>query len=139
MSAAPDTLELLPDAQAAPRAAQWIERIAEREGWPQKTAFALTLCVDEALTNIVSYAFDDPARPPAVALRCRRAGPDIELQLRDNGRPYDPTASEPPALAASLDEARIGGHGVRLMRHYLQSLTYRREGDWNCLSMTVRM
>jgi anti-sigma regulatory factor (Ser/Thr protein kinase) len=137
MSAAPDTLELIPDEQALPQALQWIEGIAEREGWPARAAFALTLCLDEALTNIVSYAFDAPADAPAVALSCRRAGPEIQLELRDNGRPYDPTVAEPPALAASLDDAEIGGHGVRLMRHYLQDFAYRREGDWNCLTMTL--
>ena len=139
MSAAHDTLELLPDAQAVPRAVEWVEGIARRESWPPKIVFALTLCLDEALTNVVSYAFDATTPAPAVTLRCRRAGPDIELELRDNGRPYDPTASETPALAASLDDASMGGHGVRLMRHYLQALNYRHEGDWNCLTMTLAL
>lgn len=138
MSAAPDTLELSPDAQAVPRAVQWLESIADREGWPPKSAFALTLCLDEALTNVVSYAFDPPPEAsPAVALSCRRDGTRIHLDLRDNGRPYDPTSAQSPPLAASLDEANIGGHGVRLMRHYLQDLAYRRENGWNCLTMTV--
>ena len=137
MSTVPDTLELRPGAQAVARAVQWIEGIARRDGWPARSAFALTLCLDEALTNIVSYAFDPPARAPAVRLFCRRAGPNIELELRDNGQPYDPTAAKPAPLASSLDEASIGGHGVRLMRHYLQSFAYRREGNCNCLTMTV--
>lgn len=135
----PDTLSLRPDAQAVPTALQWLEAIADREGWPPRTAFGLTLCVDEALTNAVSYAFDPPPADaePAIALSCRQDGERIVIELRDNGQPYDPTAGDPPPLAACLDEAEIGGHGVRLMLHYLHTLAYRREDGWNCLTMTM--
>jgi anti-sigma regulatory factor (Ser/Thr protein kinase) len=133
----PDTLELTPDDQAVTQALQWLERIAEREGWPAKTAFGLTLSLDEALTNIVSYAFDPPPGKPSIVLDYRRDGPRLLLELRDNGRPYDPTSVESAPLAQSLDEFDLGGHGVRLMRHYLQDLAYRRDDGWNCLTMTM--
>ena len=50
---------------------------------------------------------------------------------------FDPKAQESPALAASLDEAQVGGHGLRLMRHYLRQLLYRREGMHNVLLLEV--
>jgi anti-sigma regulatory factor (Ser/Thr protein kinase) len=134
-----DTLELSPDDDAIPRALQWLEGIAERESWPAKTAFGLTLSLDEALANVVSYAFDPPpgdARP-AIALACRSDGSRVELELRDNGRAYDPTGNPPGALVTNLDDAEIGGHGVRLMRHYLHDLVYKREAGWNCLTLVM--
>ncbi|WP_144630602.1 ATP-binding protein [Bordetella genomosp. 13] len=137
----PDTLALTPDANAVTLAAQWLEGIAEREGWSPKATFGLTLSLDEALTNIVSYAFRRaPAdgAAPAVTLACRHDGGRILLDVADNGEPYDPTQAELPDLAASLDDADIGGHGTRLMRHYLQELVYARDGDWNRLTMAVQ-
>ncbi len=137
----PDTLELTPDPHAVTAATQWLEAIAEREDWSPKVTFGLTLSLDEALTNIVSYAFKTPpsnGAAPSVTIACRREGERILLDVADNGVPYDPTVAELPDLAASLDEAAVGGHGTRLMRHYLQDLAYARDGDWNRLTMIVQ-
>lgn len=136
----PDTLELSPDGEAVARAIRWLEDIAEREGWPPRLVFGLTLSLDEALNNVVSYAFDPPpagGAAPAASLAYRRAGGRIEIELRDNGRPYDPTRNQPSALVTNLDDAELGGHGIRLMRHYLHDLAYKREGGWNCLTMAM--
>ena len=135
-----DTLELPADLSAVPLALQWLETLAEHQDWAPRTTFGLTLSLDEALTNVVSYAFDPPGPPdaPAIHLHCRANETHIELELRDNGRPYDPTAGDPPPLVACLDEAEVGGHGVRLMLHYLDTLSYRRDDGWNCLTLVMQ-
>ena len=141
MPSQPDTLDLAPDQNAIASAMQWLERIADREAWPPKLNFGLSLSLDEALTNIVSYAFDDPAEagsPPCVTLSCSQDSEWISLEIVDNGRPYDPTKTPPPPLAATLDEAEIGGHGVRLMQHYLHELRYARSGGRNRLTLVLR-
>ncbi|MFY3180338.1 ATP-binding protein [Achromobacter xylosoxidans] len=94
--------------------------------------------MDEALTNIVSDAFDDPllARDPVrVNLACRQVDEWASLEITDNGRPHDPTKTPPASLAATLDDAAIGGHGVRLMQHYLRSTC---DGDRNRLTRVMR-
>lgn len=136
-----DTLDLVPDARAVASATEWLEAIAEREGWSPKLSFGLSLSLDEALTNIVSYAFDDPLLTPGpahVRLACRQDDAWISLEIIDNGRPYDPTLPPPPPLATSLDDAEIGGHGVRLMQHYLHDLRYTRDGNENRLTLVMR-
>lgn len=133
-----DTLELSAHSQAVAQALEWLESIAERQDWAPRATFGLTLCLDEALTNVMSYAFQPPAAAqPAIMLACNATGGHIVLELRDNGRPYDPTTEVPPPLATCLDDAVPGGHGLRLMRHYLEDLHYQRQGDWNCLTMIM--
>lgn len=141
MPSQPDTLDLAPDARAVACAIEWLETIAEREGWSPKLSFGLSLSLDEALTNIVSYAFNDPLPTPDpahVRLACHQDDAWISLEIIDNGRPYDPTLTPPPPLAASLDDAEIGGHGVRLMQHYLHDLRYTRDGNENRLTLVMR-
>ncbi|MHA3904769.1 ATP-binding protein [Castellaniella sp. WN] len=135
-----DTLTLPSGSEAVPLALQWIEAIADRQGWAPRTLFGLTLSLDEALTNVLSYAFDPPRADstPAIAVSCRVGAQRIEIELRDNGRPYDPTAHNPPPLIPHINEAGAGGHGVRLMRHYLDTLDYQRRDGWNCLTMTMK-
>jgi len=133
-----DTLNLVPDAKAVATAIQWLETIGERESWSPKLSFALSLSLDEALANIQSYAFKDAKAAgivPAISLRCISDEKQVRLEIIDNGCPYNPTTAAPPALATSLDEAKMGGHGVRLMRHYLSDLQYQRQHGCNHLTL----
>jgi anti-sigma regulatory factor (Ser/Thr protein kinase) len=133
-------LRLVPGDDAVGLAMQWLQDIAERETWPARARFGLTLSMDEALTNILSYAFAQGRsanEAPTVQIGYRRDGSDLCLEIADNGRAYDPTAWSPAPLAHTLDEARPGGQGVRLMRHNLKDLRYRRDGGWNRLTLVA--
>ena len=138
--AEPDVLCPEPSPAGLSSALAWLEGLAQRDGWPTRTLFALTLCADEALTNLISYA-SAPAggAPLQLRLECARSGSgsgsgdSVWLRIADNGAVFDPTAQASPALAASLDDARVGGHGLRLMRHYLRALHYQRQNDCNVL------
>ncbi len=118
----------------------WPRRWHGWRPWPSATAgqrarcFALTLCADEALTNVVSYAQAPPGQPQlGLRLECGRTPYGVALRMEDDGAAFDPTAQEPPELAPSLDDALVGGHGLRLMRHYLHTLHYQRQGERNVL------
>ena len=131
--AAPDVLcpELSPLGLSS--ALAWLEGVAERDGWPARTLFALTLCADEALTNVITHALPVSAAPLQLRLECARTDGGVLLRIEDNGAAFDPTAQASPELAPSLDDAQIGGHGLRLMRHYLRALHYQRQNDCNVL------
>jgi serine/threonine-protein kinase RsbW len=137
-----DTLTLRPEDDPIGRAMQWLEGIADRKDWTPKVRFGLTLSVDEALTNIVAYAFtpaaaDGPVIEPVIELACADDGREIKVVIADNGQAFDPTGLEIADAALTLDEAEVGGHGLRLMRHYLKSFHYQRDGAWNRLTLVL--
>ncbi|PLC48844.1 serine/threonine protein kinase [Pollutimonas subterranea] len=134
------TLSLIPGPQAIPQALAWLESVAEQQHWAPRMAFKLQLCLDEALTNIVTYGFgDQPGRDAQghIALSISAEGQRLALDIIDNGIAYDPTQGQPAALAESLDDATIGGHGLRLMQHYLEDIEYRRVNEQNHLRLTA--
>ncbi|HWK71806.1 MAG TPA: ATP-binding protein [Burkholderiaceae bacterium] len=134
------SLSLAPGPNAVPQALAWLESIAEAERWPARLAFQLSLCLDEALSNVVMYGFgpqDDGLGQPQISLELLRGKQSIVIDIVDNGVPFDPTQRASAELAATLDDARIGGHGIRLMRHYLQSIEYRRDEGKNHLRLTA--
>lgn len=138
MSHQTEPLRLVPGDDTVIQAMQWLGDIAEREQLPPRTRFGLMLSMDEALTNVLSYAFvqgTESGEAPIVELTYGRDGPDLCVEIADNGRAYDPTTWSPAPLAHTLDEAMPGGQGVRLMRHYLKALRYRRDGGWNRLTL----
>lgn len=131
-------LSLTPGPDTLPQALAWLEDVAQQQQWAPRTAFKLGLCLDEALTNILTYAFQDENRKAAhIALSVQADGTLLALDIVDNGAPFDPTQTQSPQLAASVDDAAIGGHGLRLMRHYLQDIQYRRSNEQNHLRLTA--
>ncbi len=135
----PDTLAPGAGPAAVAPALAWLEMLAERDGWPPKARFALTLCADEALVNVGSYARTPAGEAAQLWLSCGRTAHGLALQIEDDGVAFDATAQQSPALAQSLDEARVGGHGLRLMRHYLRQMLYRRERDRNVLLLELAL
>ncbi len=135
----PELLQPTPGAAGVAEALTWLEALGESQAWPMRALMGLTLCADEALTNIASYALQPNGQPARMWLSCGTIEGGLGLCIEDDGAAFDPTTQEPPALAASLDEARIGGHGLRLMRHYLRQLRYRREGERNVLLLEVEV
>lgn len=134
-----DTLALAAHPRCLALALAWLKSAAQRNQWPEQAAFSLALCLDEALSNILAHAARPAGsnEPLSIKLDCRSRNGSIVLEVQDNGTPFDPTTATSPPLAATLDEARPGGHGLRLMHHYLESLHYQRLEGWNCLRMTV--
>lgn len=151
MSPQTDTLELLVNRRTVTLALQWLDAIGHREQWPMALKFSLTISLDEALTNVVCYAFnhslflaaDDRTKPQAtpcmILLRCLIWPTRIQVEMIDNGIPYDPTKATTPALPASVENARLGGLGLRLMRHYLSDISYSRRGDKNYLILSANI
>ncbi len=116
----------------------WLGAMAEKEDWPQAMRFGLELSLEEALTNVISYGFHQVAHDPDIRVEVHRMpGGRVAVELIDNGIAFDPTTIAEPEAVAAIEDARIGGHGVQLMRHFLESLAYRREGNENRLTMVA--
>ena len=145
-----DRLQLPADQNSVRLAIQWLDAIGEREKWSAELKFSLSISVDEVLANIVSYAFIHPSShnakenpdtliaTPTIVLRCLSRSTHVQIEVIDNGHPFDPTQTSLPSLATSLEQARVGGHGLRLMRHYLSAIAYSRRAGHNCLRLIAR-
>ncbi|MDX2032068.1 MAG: ATP-binding protein [Blastocatellia bacterium] len=114
-----------------------IARISERiddfiagHGLPAKLAFELNLALDELLTNVISYGYDDPG-PHDIEVRCALADDVITLEMEDDGRAFDPFDAPPPDLTASIEDRSIGGLGVHLIRNLMTHTEYQRRDGRN--------
>lgn len=127
----PERLAAGSGALAVEPALAWLRGLGLQWRLPPETGFALALCADEALTNIAAHARAAEGAPPRIWLACGRLAQGLGLWIADDGAAFDPTAQASPGLAPSLDDARPGGHGLRLLRHYAGAMHYRRTGRRN--------
>ena len=132
------TCEITADFDDLLKVAAWLAEMAERDGWPDRMRFGLDLSVEEAVTNVISYGFEGVDRPPQIRLEYYHlpAG-QVAMRIIDNGRPFDPISVGPPHVPTSIEDARVGGHGVQLMRHFLADLAYERVGDENRFTLVA--
>jgi anti-sigma regulatory factor (Ser/Thr protein kinase) len=100
--------------------------------------FVLDLCMEELITNVIKYGYDAPAQRQIQIDLSLQEGLLI-LEIADDGKPFDPTRIPEPDLDAPLEERRIGGLGIHLVRNYVDSMEYKREGDHNITTLKKKI
>jgi anti-sigma regulatory factor (Ser/Thr protein kinase) len=116
------------------RISPWIEHLAVLHAIPQKTQFAINLCLEKALSNIVRHGY--AARPDGsivVGYSMPESGVFLFV-IEDEATPFNPTEFPAPSTPKT-DELRIGGQGIHLMRHFADSLKYEATPSGNRLSI----
>lgn len=106
-----------------------VRAFCEQWSVPGKQQFQITLCLEEHLVNLISYAYeDDEAHTITVSMK-RRPG-QIYIEILDDGAPFNPLSVAPTQIADSLADQEIGGQGIGLIRSYMDDIAYetRRDG-----------
>ena len=135
-SAESSRLVLQSDLAELQRLAAWIE------GWARKDvssdlSFAVQLCLEEAVANVIMYGGMSDARLKIV-IEVERNDTTLVARVVDNGRQFDPTQVPPPSMPAFLAQAKIGDLGIHLMRSFASGMHYERRDGCNCLTLRFK-
>jgi serine/threonine-protein kinase RsbW len=115
------------------RLAVWIEDEAAR-GLSANVSFAVQVCLEEAVANIIMYCSTTDDRLEIV-VEVERRGELLVARIEDNGSAFDPTQVLRPPVPASLAEANVGNLGIHLMRSFATGMHYERRDSRNRLTM----
>lgn len=119
--------------------AERIDSFGESGGVSPEIIFKLNLVIDELVTNIISYGYED-ALPHIIEVSLTLDGDSLTAELRDDGNPFNPLEEAPdPVLDAPLEERAIGGLGLHFMRVFMDELAYRREGERNIMTLVKKI
>jgi serine/threonine-protein kinase RsbW len=131
---APWSLTIASDLRLLALARSFIEAVCRFAGFDEPGTHAVVLAADEAVNNAIRHAHQ--GRPDAVVqIRCYFLADGLEVQLLDEGDPFDLDAV--PHLDPG--ELRVGGRGVFLMRTLMDELSCQpRDEGGNTLRMIKR-
>ena len=136
--APPDSLMLDSQLSEISRAQAWAEALAARLGLSGQVRYAVLLCLEEALANVVLHGYrNEPGHP--ISVRARVSEDSLLFEVQDNAPPFAPedapqsTRKGEPALLESLIP---GGYGLGLLRHFSESLVHEKLADGNRLAMS---
>ena len=119
------------------RMSDWLVANGQAAGIPSAVLHRLEVCANEAVTNIISYAYDD-SESHEIALELYRTADGARLVIRDDGKPFNMLAAPEHHQPASLADARIGGLGLPLLRGLMSHCVYQRENGFNVLSLEAQ-
>lgn len=104
--------------------------LAATHALPDDVRRVFNIAFDDLLNNIISYGFEDE-RPHLIRVDVVLAPTFVEATISDDGVAFDPFAVAPPDLDEDLDERRIGGLGIHLVRSMMDEVHYRRSDGRN--------
>lgn len=113
----------------------FVERFLSAYKIPEERRQKFLMAVDEAITNIVLYAYPDSAGK--ISVEAKEENGRLEISIVDKGIKFDPTEVPDPELEVPIEERQIGGMGIPLMRRFCDSLRYTRENDSNKLVLVI--
>jgi len=115
-----------------------VEAFAKRQALSPKDIFKINLCMEEHFTNIISYGYADGAKHwVEITLSVENA--KLMIRIEDDGIPFNPTKIVAPNFQCPLEEREVGGLGVFLTKHFMDTMAYQRRGNKNILEMTKKI
>ncbi|MBR1569673.1 MAG: SpoIIE family protein phosphatase [Bacteroidales bacterium] len=131
-------LMLRNDIQQIPQLAEFIEAIAEEKSLDQSLAMGLNLALEEAVTNVIMYAYPKGS-DGLVDIEAIIRKDSLEFIISDSGKPFDPTLAPEADVKLGVQDRPIGGLGIYLVKKLMDNVSYKRENGKNILSMTKKI
>lgn len=94
-----------------------------------KQILELSLILEELCANIIMHGGERGASKIEVGFKKERD--DLEVMIRDDGPPFDPTGAPQVDIHAPLEDRDPGGLGIHFVQHFADTVEYRRENDYN--------
>lgn len=133
-------ISLINDVSQVPLLTAWIEAVGEELRLSPTAIFQLNLALEEAVVNVMNYAYPgETGRPVVIEVEKDDAGDGEEhvvFTLMDEGIPFDPTQKTMPDITLPAEDRQIGGLGIFLVEQLMEKVAYERQERKNILKMT---
>lgn len=109
---------------------KFFEEQLEKCGAPMSVCAQVGIATDEIFSNIVHYS-----GATSVTAGCETEDHKVILRFEDNGRPYDPTKNQDPDVTLPVQERKIGGLGIFIVKQMMDHISYEYLDGFNILTL----
>lgn len=103
----------------------FIKEKVKELGFPESEAAKIELACEEALVNIINYAYPT-SQSGSITIECSEFKiRGIQITLRDQGIPFEPRIPD--------DKESLGGRGIMLINKIMDEVKYSRKNKTNIL------
>lgn len=115
---------------------KFVENVAEEINLPVNIKYQIDVILDELVTNIISYGYDDKD-DHIIKLIITYKDDLMTMELEDDGIHFNPLELPPPDITIPLEERPIGGLGIHIVKNLVRNIDYKRENNKNRLVMEI--
>ena len=91
----------------------WVDGLASKYAIPSDTKFAIDLCLEEVVSNVIRHGYrGEPDHPITVSFESPRES-FLVFVVEDEAVRFDPVASPELPPVSAQDESGVGGQGSR--------------------------
>lgn len=111
-----------------------LEAYAERESLPLDVVQQLNLALDELITNTITHGYRGDGNR-SIEVEIKRDRKSLHATLTDDASPFNPFETNPPDVNLPLEERKVGGLGVFLVRQLMDDFSYSLQDGRNCVRL----
>ena len=133
-----ETLTLKNDVREVAELSNFQKSFYEKMNLEKSLARQLRLAVEEAVVNVIEYAYPADTEG-SVDITMMFDGHWLKVVIDDSGVAFDPTIEKKADTTLSVEERRVGGLGIHLVRELMDSINYERIDGHNILTMKKKV
>lgn len=127
-------ITLTNNVQEVPRLNAFVDEVCEEHGCDMETTMRMNLAIEEAVVNVIDYAYPTDT-VGSVDIKVTTDDNHMEFVISDSGTPFDPTKKEDVDISLPVEERRIGGLGIHLVKQLMDKISYERKDGRNVLTL----
>ena len=128
------SFELKSDLSELKTLSNHINNFGQANGLKEILISEINICLDELFTNIVLYGFKDDLEH-IIRFNLNKNGNALILNIEDNGIPFNPLLKKNSELPADINNAKIGGLGIHIVKKLMDDIWYERKPGKNRLTL----
>jgi serine/threonine-protein kinase RsbW len=121
------------DIEEIPAVSARFEGAMKEHGFYPEEILDTQLAVEEVITNIILHGYEETGGE--IQISCTITSQRIGIRVTDSAPPFDPLSIPEPDLEENMEDRKIGGLGVYLLRQVMDEISYRYEDGKNILTM----
>ena len=99
----------------------------------------IDVAVEELFTNIASYSYTPDIGTATVRIEVIHDPLSVVITFVDHGVPYDPLKKEDPSLDTEIEDRRIGGFGIFMVKNSMDEINYEYRDGQNILTIKKKL
>ena len=98
-----------------------------------KKVYQINLALEEILVNIARYAYAPDKGLIDISYEISDNPKQLKVIIKDKGKAFNPLEKEEPDLEASVQDRKIGGLGIYIVKNIVDDIKYQRINNENIL------
>lgn len=113
----------------------FVDERLEEMNCPVKAQMQIDIVIDELCSNVARYAYSDRTGKVTVSVDTVDKPMKVWLTFIDEGIPYNPLAKEDPDITLSVEERKLGGLGIYMVKKMMDEFRYEYKDGKNIVTV----